>query len=125
MYKISTNNKIEFKYKKNRPFEQRLKESTLIRQKYPERIPIIVEKASSSNAPDIDKTKFLTPTDLTISQFVYVIRKRIKLREQEAIFLFINESIPCTSDYLGKVYDENKDEDGFLYINYSSENVFG
>ena len=114
-----------FKYKKLKSFEHRFKESTQIMQKYPNRIPIIIEKNELSKIQEIDKTKFLTPTDLTISQFICVIRKRIKLNHHESIFIFINNNIPCTSSFIGQVYDEFKDDDGFLYINYSSENVFG
>jgi len=123
--KLLTEKKKDFVYKVNNSFEKRAKESALIRQKYPERVPIIVEKVKSSSVPQIDKIKYLTPKDLSVSQFVYVIRKRIKLSEQEAIFLFIDGNIPCSSSYLGQVYEEFKDEDGFLYINYTNENVFG
>ena len=39
-------------------------------------IPVIVDKrAGDASLPDIDKKKFLVPTDLTIGQFMYVIRK--------------------------------------------------
>jgi GABA(A) receptor-associated protein len=46
-----------------------------IRAKYPDRIPVICEKALKSNLEDIDKKKYLVPSDLTVGQFVYVIRK--------------------------------------------------
>ena len=60
--------------------ENRIEESRKIREKYPERIPVIVEKSKScQELPDIDKHKFLVPKDLTMGQFIYVIRKRIKL----------------------------------------------
>ena len=39
---------------------------------------MIVEKAEKSDISDIDKQKYLVPADLTVGQFVYVIRKRIK-----------------------------------------------
>ena len=37
--------------------EQRKEQSDKIRQQYPDRIPIICEKAASSKLPDIDKNK--------------------------------------------------------------------
>ena len=64
-------------------------ESTRIRAKYPERVPVIVEKAGQSDVPDIDKKKYLVPADLTVGQFVYVVRKRIKLGAEKAIFVFV------------------------------------
>lgn len=70
--------------------------------------------------------KFLVPTDLTIGQFMYVIRKRIKLAPEQAIFLFVaGGTLPPSVSTLQSVYDQYRDEDGFLYIMYSGENVFG
>ena len=37
--------------------EQRLEESRKIKDKYPDRIPIICEKSASSKLPNVDKTK--------------------------------------------------------------------
>lgn len=54
-----------------------------------------------------------------------MIRKRLKLAAEQAIFLFVNGVIPPTSDLLSAIFDEHKDEDGFLYITYSTENTFG
>lgn len=54
------------------------------------------------------------PSDLTIGQFVYVIRKRIKLSPEKAIFIFVNDVIPPSSALLSEVYKEHVDEDGFL-----------
>ena len=73
----------------------------------------------------MDKRKYLIPMDLTVGQFVYVIRKRIKINPEKAIFTFVNGKLPPTSQLMSNIYDENKDEDGFLYITYSGENTFG
>ena len=96
-----------------------------MREKYPDRIPVIVEKATGSDIPDIDKKKYLVPTDLTVGQFVHVIRKRIKLAPEKAIFIFVNNVLPPTAALMSSIYDEHKDDDGFLYITYSGENTFG
>jgi GABA(A) receptor-associated protein len=47
------------------------------------------------------------------------------LQPEKAIFLFINGSIPISSQMLGNIYELNKENDGFLYIVYSFENTFG
>jgi len=97
-----------------------------IRAKHPDRVPVIVDKRSGdSSLPDIDKKKFLVPADLTIGQFMYVIRKRIKLAPEQAIFLFVNSTLPASVMTLQQVYDNHRDEDGFLYMTYSGENFFG
>eukprot|EP00699_Malawimonas_sp_californiana_P001263 EC715228.1.p2 GENE.EC715228.1~~EC715228.1.p2 ORF type:complete len:138 (+),score=29.92 EC715228.1:49-414(+) len=112
-------------FKQEFTLEKRKAEAERIRQKYPDRIPVICEKAKKSDLPDIDKKKYLVPGDLTVGQFVYVIRKRIKLTPEKAIFIFVNNVLPPTAALMSVLYDEQKDEDGFLYITYSGENTFG
>jgi GABA(A) receptor-associated protein len=34
-------------------------------------------------------------------------------------------SIPNSAELMIKIYEEQKDEDGFLYVTYSGENTFG
>ncbi|KAK6154432.1 hypothetical protein DH2020_008680 [Rehmannia glutinosa] len=68
---------------------------------------------------------YLVPADLTVGQFVYVVRKRIKLSAEKAIFIFVKNILPPTAAMMSAIYEENKDEDGFLYMTYSGENTFG
>ena len=49
----------------------------------------------------------------------------MSLPSEKAIFIFINGIIPSSSSMLLDYYVEHKDPDGFLYITYASENVFG
>ncbi|KAI3440877.1 Autophagy-related protein [Psidium guajava] len=112
-------------FKMEHPLERRQAESARIREKYPDRIPVIVERAEKTDVPDIDKKKYLVPADLTVGQFVYVVRKRIKLSPEKAIFVFVKNILPPTAAMMSAIYDENKDEDGFLYMTYSGENTFG
>jgi GABA(A) receptor-associated protein len=66
------------KFKKNYTFNERLNEANRVRDKYLDKIPIICERGSTSNnCPEIDKNKYLVPGELTVGQFIYVIRKRI------------------------------------------------
>ncbi|KAG7868567.1 hypothetical protein KL918_001210 [Ogataea parapolymorpha] len=96
-----------------------------IRGKFLDRIPVICEKVEESDIPEIDKRKYLVPSDLTVGQFVYVIRKRIQLPSEKAIFIFVNDILPPTASLMSTIYEQYKDEDGFLYILYSGENTFG
>ncbi|XP_025076492.1 gamma-aminobutyric acid receptor-associated protein-like 2 [Pomacea canaliculata] len=116
---------MKFKFKEQHTIEQRKSESTKIRTKYPERIPVIVEKDPKSQIQSIDKRKFLVPSDISVAQFMWIIRKRIQLPSEKAIFLFVGKVLPQSSASMGQVYEEHKDEDGFLYIAYSGENTFG
>ncbi|KAF8082944.1 hypothetical protein N665_0799s0004 [Sinapis alba] len=112
-------------FKQEHDLEKRSAEAARIREKYPDRIPVIVEKAEKSDIPTIDKKKYLVPADLTVGQFVYVIRKRIKLSAEKAIFIFVDNVLPPTGELMSAVYEDKKEEDGFLYVTYSGENTFG
>eukprot|EP00293_Proteomonas_sulcata_P012952 CAMPEP_0184288040 /NCGR_PEP_ID=MMETSP1049-20130417/499_1 /TAXON_ID=77928 /ORGANISM="Proteomonas sulcata, Strain CCMP704" /LENGTH=108 /DNA_ID=CAMNT_0026594227 /DNA_START=859 /DNA_END=1185 /DNA_ORIENTATION=- len=100
------------KFKEEHPLERRKGEAQRMREKYPDRIPVIVERAAGSDIPDIDKKKYLVPTDLTVGQFVHVIRKRIMLNPEKAIFIFVNNVLPPNASVMSTIYEQQKDEDG-------------
>ena len=113
-------------FKNKYPFKQRKIDCTQILLKYPDRIPVICEKHPySRSAPDIDKHKYLIGFDLTVGQFISVIRKRMCLKPEVGLYIFINGSIPSNSSILHYSFLDNKDDDGFLYIYYDIENTFG
>lgn len=113
------------KFRDEHSFEKRQAEAQRIRAKYPDRIPVICEKADKADIPTIDKKKYLVPADLTVGQFVYVIRKRIHLAPEKAIFIFVDDVLPPTAALMSAIYDQHKASDSFLYVTYASENVFG
>ena len=114
-------------YKSDHTFNNRQMESLRMLNKYPDRIPVICQRHSKANndCPQIDKNKYLVPMDLTLGQFVYVIRNRMKISSEKALFLFVNGTIPSMSALVSQIYTEYQDEDGFLYITYNTENTFG
>lgn len=116
---------MKWQYKEEHPFEKRRAEGEKIRKKYPDRVPVIVEKAPKARIGDLDKKKYLVPSDLTVGQFYFLIRKRIHLRPEDALFFFVNNVIPPTSATMGSLYQEHHEDDFFLYIAYSDESVYG
>jgi len=112
-------------YKNSISEDKRIQECSRILNKYPDRVPIIVCKGKGCDLPDIDKQKYLVPSDMNLGQFIYVIRQRIKLNQNEALFILVNNSLMPGNKSLHTIYESNKDPDGFLYIVYSSENTFG
>jgi GABA(A) receptor-associated protein len=97
-----------------------------VMKRYPDRIPVII-KPIDNKQPEIDKHKYLVPKDIVLSQFLFIIKKRIRdLKPEEALFLFVNKTtIPKTTSTMSEIYSNYKSEDDFLYIEYSLENTFG
>ena len=107
-------------------FEYRKREFLKIIKKYPNRIPVIVEKnIKCDKLIDIKKKKYLVPNELNISSLIYLIRKNMKLDPSQSLFLMTNSKILNHNKPISDTYEENKSEDGFLYIYYTSENTFG
>lgn len=112
-------------FKADHTLEYRTAEANKIKTKYPDRVPVIVERVTNSQITQIDKRKYLVPNDITVAQFMWIIRKRISMPPEKALFLFVNKVVPTSAMTMGEIYQEHRDEDGFLYIQYSGENTFG
>jgi len=112
-------------YKEENPFEKRRIEGDKIRRKYPDRVPVIVERAKDCRLADLDKKKYLVPCDLTVSQFYFLIRKRVHLKPEDSLFFFIDNTIPSSSASMGSLYEDHKEDDHFMYICYNEESVYG
>jgi GABA(A) receptor-associated protein len=63
--------------------------------------------------------------ELTMAQFTFIIRKRIKMHPDKAIFMFVKDTVHPSHTSIAELYRRFKDEDGFLYMTYSEESVFG
>ncbi|XP_076359826.1 microtubule-associated protein 1 light chain 3 gamma-like [Tachypleus tridentatus] len=114
-------------FKQRKCFAVRKQEVADIREKFPNKIPVIVERfCKEVNLPALDKTKFLVPQELTMSQFVTILRSRMQLKSSRAFYVIINnKSMSSMSMSLAEVYKDNKDDDGFLYVTYASQEMFG
>tara|TARA_X000000950_G_C13441796_1_gene468314 strand:+ start:19 stop:450 length:432 start_codon:yes stop_codon:yes gene_type:complete len=112
-------------YRTTKTYEERIEESRKMRAKYPERIPVICQKTPQSTLSSLYKSKYLVPKELTSSQFLFIIRKRLQLTSEKALFIFIEGIIPSSALTFEELYATYKNNDGFLYVSYAEENVFG
>lgn len=88
--------------------EKRAAEAKRILTKYPDRIPVIVEKAVRSTLPEIDKKKFLVPGSMLCGEFKYIIHKHLTqqlagtmdaLSAEQTLYLFVRNTPPRTGTY--------------------------
>ena len=108
---------------KNKSLEERTQFAKSIMEKHPGKIPLIIESNKDKDLPPIHK--FIIPNDLTVGQVIYMLRKRIKLNEREAIYVFFKDNLLSTNTLMSEVYDQHKDADGIVYAVYAKENTFG
>lgn len=128
---------VDIPFKKNYNIRDRKDEAIRIRNKHPERIPIIITKNPSSNLDTIKTSKYLFPIEFTIPQLLCIIRQRITLKDHDALTIFVQtpdgkEVLPSYSSSIGSLfidyvesYKTHPNYDGYLYIIYSNENTFG
>lgn len=104
----------------------RQRESSNIIIKYPDRVPVIVDTNDNSSFNEkLDKHKFVVPDTLSVSEFIIIIRKRLKIDYSKAIFVFCGNTILIGSMLMRHIYDKHQEEDGFLYLIYKAESTFG
>ena len=64
--------------------------------------------------------------DFTFQQFMQVIRKRLQLNKNTSLYIFFSKNkLQQNEKLMSQVYEENKDEDGFLYCKYASQEIYG
>ncbi|WCJ22640.1 Autophagy-related protein 8i [Euphorbia peplus] len=106
-------------------FDERLEESRDIIAKYPDRIPVIAERYCKTDLPQMEKKKYLVPRDMSVGHFIHVLSSRLHLAPGKALFVFVKNTLPQTGTLMESLYESFKEEDGFLYMCYSSEKTFG
>ena len=117
---------MEFKYKKALNLEKRIEEFNKVKSSTNDKIPIICEKDPKSDIIEMEKTKFLVNPEMNVSQFETLIRRKLKLNKESALFFVVNGKHAIIGTQLfSEIYEKFKDEDGFLYIAYANEQIWG
>jgi len=105
----------------NQTRKQRQDDVLRLLKRYPDKIPVYVE------GEKLTQNKFLVPYDITVAQFLYILREKVLMTPTESIFLFFGKrrEIMPSNIIIREIYDRLKDDDDMLYTFYSKENVFG
>jgi len=125
-------NNISFNFQRDFSFDIRKAECERVREKHPNKIPIVCEihpkdiiKQNTNHHQPLIKSKYLVNEDFTIAQFTQVIRGKMKLDKNVAIFIIVCGQMVSSSQTIRTLYARYRNSDGFLYITYCFENVFG
>jgi len=123
----------EFEFEKQIPLDKRTSDCQKIFQKHPDKVPVICEVPHNkrSTVPQISSKKFLVPKVMTVSQLVVVVKKQLEsentsFNPNTAIYFTLkNRSSVQPGAKLDDIANNHRSEDGFLYMHYSEEQVFG
>ncbi|KAK1131618.1 hypothetical protein K0M31_017909 [Melipona bicolor] len=119
------------KFKEKYSVAERIHSVDTIKRRHPNKVPIIMERYhAEKHLPILDRCKFLVPDYLTVAELVKIIsniiRRRLQLHPSQTFFLLVNErNIASGSMTIGQLYQQEQDLDGFLYIVFASQDVFG
>jgi hypothetical protein len=115
-----------FKYKNENSLEKRKENFRNIKENHPNEIPIICEKSKDSKINKIIKTRYLLKEEFKFAYFMKLIKAKLELKEDEALFFFIDGKYSLTGqETIKEVYNRYKSDDGFLYVLYGEEKFFG
>jgi hypothetical protein len=124
-------------FRKRFKFEERKEITDKILGKYEEKCPLYLSFDSQLNLKSLKNyNRYIVTNNLTLSQFLMIVKKKINFDSTESLTLFIeiydkNSSnikdtiVAPLSSSIASIYDMNKNDDGFLYMRLVKENVFG
>jgi GABA(A) receptor-associated protein len=92
--------------------------------KYPDRVPVMVQSKAEGDA-ETQVLKYMVPRDRTIAQMIVQLRKHIQMTPKQAVYLFVNNTLPPNSATVGEIWEQHRNAENVLHIVYSLENTFG
>jgi len=130
----NSKNNMDYEFKINRSFEERVKNSSKLKKRHPGYVPIVIEKYGDRKMlrNESDEIKLMISLKDNLSNVITHLRNMLLKNgilsgdPKKAITLFINGTtlVPVNLCLL-EIHDKYKDDDGFIYMNYCEEATFG
>jgi len=126
-------------YRARTLYDIRRKETHRILQKYPDRVPIILEPATRIQRTrhplpkGMSNIKFLIPKEFPSTSIYFLLRKKLDIYPEDAIFVYLHDPhnqyreilLNASDKTMGDWYTEFADTDGLLYLSYADLETFG
>jgi GABA(A) receptor-associated protein len=115
-------------FKELNSYEARVDQFLEMTRKYPGtgRVAVVIERRRRSSLPSLPKCKFLVPRNRKFGDLLHVVRNQLKIDQHETLYFMTSNGVFITgSKLMSQVYDECKENDGFLYLVYDKEAMFG
>lgn len=111
------------------PIEKRYNRSRYFKREYPDSIPIFVQYKYNIH-------RYLVPRDNNFGHLLIAFRRKLSLKSSMGLISLIEKQDEdnsdvvksyqlATSQTIGELSERYLSDDGFLYINITTENVFG
>eukprot|EP00760_Papus_ankaliazontas_P028025 PhM_4_TR3487/c0_g1_i1/m.14764/K08341/GABARAP, ATG8, LC3; GABA(A) receptor-associated protein len=111
---------------KSLPLEERKRKAAAVLER--DKVPIVIDFGKRA-IPGVDIAERLVTmprTALMQHAVEYIRRKCLHIRDPSVgVFFFVGNNLVPMHEELGRVYDQSKDVDGFLYITCNAEATFG
>lgn len=122
--------KANYTYKLVAPLATRIDQANKILQASNNKcVPVYIEGENvtdSEAANKLNAAKFNISREITIYQFLQIIRRKMIIPPTKGLYLFVNNSeIIPTHKTIGQIYDKFVSDDKHLYITYAFEETFG
>ncbi len=75
--------------------------------------------------PPLDKLKYIVPKGTNVSQFLFILRSRMKLTPEKALYIFVKNTLPPSTMTFREMEHMYAEEDGTLRLVYAAESTFG
>ena len=103
-----------------RTLEQRQERAQMLTSKYPNRLALIIRSAKD----DGPTNKFVVPLTCTVADVLQHLRKRININGYQAVYLCVRDRVLSGAQTMESIISY-KSDDGFVYLTYCMESVFG